>query len=300
MPPFSPRRLGSGLKDKIRKQIFFTGERSSQEERMLSLGIGVFDSGLGGLTVVREIIKQLPGETIYYLGDTAHLPYGSKSPQTLFKLTSANLKFLLTHPLKIVIIACNTASALVLPKMEKHFSIPLLGVIKPAVEKALFTTRNKKIGVIGTEQTIKSHLYRQEIHSFNPQIEVFEKACPLFVPLVEEGWIKEKITFEIAKKYLTPLKKKKIDTLILGCTHYPLLKGVIQAIMGEEVKLIDSAISIAQKVKKFLRGEKFGAFSGKVPQYFFFVTDRPKKFKKEGELFLGQPIKSIKKISPLI
>ncbi|MFH1613141.1 MAG: glutamate racemase [bacterium] len=234
-------------------------------------GIGIFDSGLGGLTVVKEVIKQLPAEDIYYLGDTAHVPYGTKSEESVKKFTLANLKFLTQYPLKLIIIACNTASAIALNEIKQNFNIPIIGVINPSVEKAIISTKNKKIGVIGTSQTIRSKIYQKEILSFSKEIKVFEKSCPLFVPLVEEGWLEQKITFLIIRKYLASLKRKNIDTLILGCTHYPLLKNIIQKVMGEKVTLVDSAIFVAQKAKKNLAEKKLLSFSKKMEIVIFLL-----------------------------
>ncbi len=184
--------------------------------------IGVFDSGVGGLTVAREIMRNLPHEKIVYFGDTARVPYGSKSKETILRYSRQIVRFLQTQEVKAIVVACNTASALALETISEEIDIPIIGVVKPGAKVAAQTTRNKKIGLIGTRATVKSDLYRKTIQAENPEIEVIGQPCPLFVPLVEEGWLKDSVTIEVAKRYLAPLLEKDIDTLILGCTHYPL------------------------------------------------------------------------------
>ncbi|OIN96970.1 glutamate racemase [Candidatus Desantisbacteria bacterium CG1_02_38_46] len=259
--------------------------------------IGIFDSGIGGLTVAKEIFACLPREDIVYFGDTARVPYGTKSPQTVKKFSCSNTKFLMSQKVKIVIVACNTASATSFGKLRAEFpSIPIIGVIGPAVKLALMCTKNKKIGVIGTESTISSNAYLKEIRKFKSNVSLFGQSCPLFVPLVEEGWIDRKETLLIAKKYLTPLKRKKIDALILGCTHYPMLKSVIKKIMGKGVAVIDSARAVAEKCKKVL--EEKGLFNGKKRNgwHKFFVSDNPLRFKRAGQKFLGRKIDKVAQI----
>jgi glutamate racemase len=203
--------------------------------------IGVFDSGVGGLTVVREIVRQLPGEDIIYFGDTARVPYGTKSRETVIRFSIEDILFLLKHEVKLICVACNTVSSVALPSVRHHFRVPLVGVITPAVKEAVYATQNKRIGVIGTKATVKSRTYEKEIRQLDAKIKVVTCACPLFVPFVEEGWLKGRVVLDVARKYLEPLKKAKVDTVILGCTHYPLLKSIIQKILGSKVKLIDSA-----------------------------------------------------------
>ncbi len=219
--------------------------------------IGIFDSGVGGLTVAREIINKLPNNKIIYFGDTARYPYGTKSANLITKYSIQNVKFLLSQGAKIIIVACNSASAVAADKLKKRFpSIPIFEVITPAVTNAQKVTINNKIGVIGTQATIKTDIYNKKIsHKKNGYI-IFNQACPLFVPLAEEGWIDTKATKIIADTYLLPLKKKGIDTLILGCTHYPLLRKVIQKSIGRKVKLVDPAENTALAVKKFIRENK--------------------------------------------
>nr|MBU1328875.1 glutamate racemase [Candidatus Omnitrophota bacterium] len=257
--------------------------------------IGIFDSGVGGLTVVKQIFKRLPDEEIVYLGDTARVPYGTKSPETIKRFAVENADFLMRFKVKLIVVACNTVSSTSLDILREKFSIPIVGVIKPGAEKAVQITRNNKVGVIGTYATVRSKAYEKEIKHFSKDVEVASKACPLFVPLVEEGWLKEEITFSIVKKYLKPLMAKKIDTLILGCTHYPLLKSVISKAAGKEVKIVDSASSVADEVHNILMS--FGALrkSAKTPRHRFFATDAVEHFARVGEKFLGAKISKAKR-----
>ena len=257
--------------------------------------IGIFDSGVGGLTVVKQIFKRLPNEEIVYLGDTARVPYGTKSPETIKRFAVENADFLMKFKVKLIVVACNTVSSTSLDILREKFSIPIVGVIKPGAEKAVQITRNNKIGIIGTYTTVKSKAYEKEIKHFSKDVEVVSKACPLFVPLVEEGWLKEEITFSIVKKYLKPLMAKKIDTLILGCTHYPLLKSVISKVIGKEVKIIDSASSVADEVHNILMS--FGALreGARKPRHRFFATDAVEHFVRVGEKFLGAKINKAKR-----
>lgn len=258
--------------------------------------IGVFDSGIGGLTVVKELMQQLPNEDIVYLGDTAHLPYGTKSASTVIKFTLENILFLLKQGVKLIVIACNTASSLALPVIRRHFRIPIIGVIQPGAKEAVYATKTKCVGVIGTAATIKSRAYEIEIRRIDPQIKVISQACPLFVPLVEEGWLNQSVTFSVAREYLAPIKKTHIDTLILGCTHYPLLKSVIKRILGEGITLIDSAKQVVEEVKAVLYNEglaKAGRAEGK---HIFYVTDEPEGFAQQAKRFLGKRLSGVKKV----
>ena len=252
--------------------------------------IGIFDSGVGGLTVVKQMFKKLPNEEIVYLGDTARVPYGTKSPETIKRFAVENADFLMNFKVKLIVVACNTASSASLDVLREKFNIPIVGVIKPGAEKAVQITRNNKIGIIGTYTTVKSKAYEREIRHFSKDTEVASKACPLFVPLVEEGWLKEDITVSIVKQYLKPLIVKKIDTLILGCTHYPLLKPVISKVAGKDVKIVDSASSVADEVHYILMS--FGALreSNRRPRHRFFATDAVEHFVRVGEKFLGSKI----------
>jgi len=265
-----------------------------------SLPIGVFDSGVGGLTVVKEIIRQIPNESIVYFGDTAHVPYGSKSEDVVKKFSLQILNFLIGKKVKMIVVACNTASSYALESLRRKTSLPVLGVIEPAAKKAVYITKKGRIGVIGTEGTIRSKAYEIAIRKLNKNIEIFSVACPLFVPLVEEGWVdgspNEKIVEDIAKKYLFPLKKNRIDTLILGCTHYPLIKNVIKRVIGDNVQLVDSANSCAEDVKKLLNSLGLSSEKSNRPLYKFYVSDAPEKFKTMGSMFLEKDISKVEKI----
>jgi glutamate racemase len=255
--------------------------------------IGVFDSGVGGLTVVREIVRQLPGEDIIYFGDTARVPYGTKSRETVIRFSIEDILFLLKHEVKLICVACNTVSSVALPSVRHHFRVPLVGVITPAVKEAVYATQNKRIGVIGTKATVKSRTYEKEIRQLDAKIKVVTCACPLFVPFVEEGWLKGRVVLDVARKYLEPLKKAKVDTVILGCTHYPLLKSVIQKILGSKVKLIDSARQVALEVKNILDSEGL-LNTGRTGRHQFYVSDNPEWFGSLAERFLGERIKEVR------
>lgn len=214
--------------------------------------IGIFDSGIGGLTVVKEVFKNLPGFQIIYFGDTARTPYGTKSDKTIVKYAKQDAEFLVQKGAKLIIVACNTASAVAYDELRKKFYLPMFEVITPAVRKAIAVTKNKRVGIIGTQATVASGIYERLINKDDGETKVFSAACPLFVPLVEENWMKKGETKRIAKSYLRSLKNKQIDTLILGCTHYPLLREMISEIIGKRVTIIDPAQEIALAVKEFL------------------------------------------------
>lgn len=259
--------------------------------------IGIFDSGIGGLTVLKEIIKRLPKEDIIYLGDTARVPYGIRSPETVLRYSFENTKFLSKKGIKLLVIACNTSSSISLEAIRKSVSIPVVGVIMPGAVTAVRTTKNKRIGVIGTEATIRSNSYTKAIEDIDSSIKVYSLPCPLLVPLVEEGWTKGRIVKLIVSKYLKDLKKKKIDTLVLGCTHYPLLKNVISEVIGNKVYLVDSAIETSKEVKRVLKEKDLLREENEIPLRQFFVTDSPERFLVVGERFLGQKIQEIQKVS---
>jgi glutamate racemase len=258
--------------------------------------IGVFDSGIGGLTVVKRLASTLPNENIIYFGDTARVPYGSKSNSTVIEYSIQNTKFLLQKNIKALVVACNTASSIAIPDLKKIFDIPIIGMIEPGSRMALRKTQNKKIGVIGTRATISNLAYSKEIKKMNNKAEVFEKPCPLFVPLAEEGWIKHKATYEIAEEYLKELREDGIDTLVLGCTHYPILSEVIQKVIGSKVALIDSGVASSELIKMEL--EKFDLLSdsGTIGGQEYYVSDIPAKFKEVAELFLGRGIDHVHKV----
>ena len=244
--------------------------------------IGVFDSGVGGLTVAREIMRQIPNERLVYFGDTARVPYGNKSKETVTKYSKQIVRFLQTQKVKAIVIACNTASAYALEEIEKELNIPVIGVVKPGARVAAEATRNKKVGVIATAGTIQSQIYTEYIQGIQSDIQVIGKACPLFVPLVEEGLLEDPVTDEIATRYLNELKDLDIDTLILGCTHYPLIRSTVGRIMGEDVTLVNPAYETARELKTLL--EKEGLLNPSTQrlgtnQYQFFVSDGADKFK---------------------
>ncbi|MFH2138330.1 MAG: glutamate racemase [Candidatus Omnitrophota bacterium] len=259
--------------------------------------IGIFDSGMGGLTVVKECMRILPREDIVYFGDTARVPYGPKSKETVVRFSIENILFLLKYNVKMIIVACNTSSSVALPTLKHHFKIPILGVIEPGAQKALNLTKNKKVGIIGTRTTINSGAYRKYIHNNSSKINVYSKCCPLFVPLVEEGWFNTQITKQVAREYLKPFKANGIDTIVLGCTHYPLLKPVIRQVLGNKVKLVDSAKQVAQNAKLILQKEKLLEMGDKKGKISFFVSDEPDNFSRQGKRFLGTVLKTVKKVS---
>lgn len=252
-------------------------------EKNCEAPIGVFDSGVGGLTVVREIMRNIPNEKIIYFGDTARVPYGSKSKNTIIRYVRQIVRFLRTRDVKAIVIACNTASAYALETIKKELDIPIIGVIEPGARVACETTVNERVGVIGTEGTIHSGIYTTSIRRQKPDIQVVGKACPLFVPLVEEGWIKDPITIEVAKRYLEELLQYDIDTLILGCTHYPLLRSTVQKIVGDKVNLVNPAYETARDLKLLLEREGIASTSGendpRKMQHEFYVSDAAQKFK---------------------
>ncbi len=259
--------------------------------------IGIFDSGIGGLTVLKEVIRILPFENLIYLGDTARVPYGIRSPETVIRYSFECAQFLLNQNIKILVIACNTASAVAITELKKKIPIPVIGVIEPGAIAAVRATRNKRIGIIGTQATIMSNAYQRAIKEINEEIVVIGTPCPLFVPLVEEGWIDGTVTNLIAERYLSGLKNQDVDTVVLGCTHYPLLKDVIQQVMGKDIVLIDSAIETAKIVSKVLLKEGLTRDQNNEQIIKFFVTDSPERFIEVGERFLKRKIENIEKIS---
>ena len=212
--------------------------------------IGVFDSGVGGLTVAREIMRQLPGEDMVYFGDTARVPYGSKSKQTVLKYSKQIVRFLKTKNVKAIVVACNTASALALDENAAELDIPIIGVVNPGAKMAVENTKSGNVGIIGTESTIKSGIYNDYIRELNPEITVVSKACPLFVPLVEEGLLEDRVTDDIVGRYLQVMKEYKVDSLVLGCTHYPLIRNTIERFMGDRVTLVNPAFETAKCLKE--------------------------------------------------
>ncbi len=258
--------------------------------------IGIFDSGIGGLTVLKEILAVLPAESTLYLGDTARVPYGIRSPETVTRYSFETTRFLSGKGIKLLVVACNTVSSISLEAIRSAIPIPVVGVIEPGAKAAVAATRNQKIGIIGTEATIRSGAYTRALHAVDSRLEVFGLPCPLFVPLVEEGWTRGAIAEMTAERYLQGMKDKGIDTLVLGCTHYPLLKDVLSVVMGKDVTLIDSAIETAREIKSILsRLSLLNTGTGSTFKKFY-VTDSPEKFREVGERFLGMKIDYIKRI----
>ena len=260
------------------------------------LPLGLFDSGVGGLTVLREVARQLPNESTVYFGDTARVPYGSKSRDVITRYSLEIAQFLLQEKVKMIVVACNTASAFALPALRGRFDVPVVGVIEPGAQAALANTKTGRIGVIGTEGTIESQAYTEAIHRLKAATPVFGQACPLIVPLVEEGWLDKPVALEIVKEYLVPLLKNQIDTLVLGCTHYPLLKNLLSSVAGPTVRLIDSAEETARTVGRELNALKLEAPSGARVERRYFVSDAPDKFERVGQRFLGESLSSVKSV----
>ena len=262
--------------------------------------IGVFDSGVGGLTVVREIIRQIPGERIVYFGDTARVPYGSKSKDTIIRYTRQIIRFLLTQKVKAIVIACNTATAFALEEVEHELDIPIIGVIHAGARTAVQSTKNGKIGIIGTEGTIRSGVYARVMKQMRPDIEVTGKSCPLLVPLVEEGLLHDSVTDEILSRYLGDLKGKYIDTLVLGCTHYPLLRSTIGRLMGPEVTLVNPAYETALELRQVLFDKQIyreNAPKEEKDKYHFYVSDLAERFTDFATSILPAEVKETKQIN---
>ena len=261
--------------------------------------IGVFDSGVGGLTVAREIMRNLPNEDIVYFGDTARVPYGSKSKDNIIRYSRQIIHFLQTKGVKAIVIACNTASALALETVKDEFDIPIIGVVEPGARAALAVTETKKIGVIGTEATVRSAMYEKIIQGTRPDVSVLAKACPLFVPLVEEGFKKHHVTDEIIDYYLASLKESDIDALILGCTHYPLLRSKIRDYVGEKITLVNPAYETAMDLKVILQENDMENpdVEGDHGSYSFYVSDAADKFKQFANSILPYDIEMTKQIN---
>ena len=269
--------------------------------RNIEAPIGIFDSGVGGLTVAREVFTTLPAENIVYFGDVGRYPYGGRSKEIITQFTRQDIAFLLEHDVKFIICACNSASSVALEEIRTEYSVEMIGVIEPGADAAVKRTRNGRIGVIGTHATIGSNAYARCIHEINPDIKVFSLACPLFVPLAEEGYIDKEASYLIARDYLQTMHDVGIDTLVLGCTHYPLLKHVIQDVMGDEIVLIDSGEETARVAFKWLTdNEMLNPAQSQVPMpegiHKFFVSDVPEKFSPIASRFLAKYIENITRI----
>ncbi len=265
---------------------------------MQKLSIGMFDSGVGGLTVLKEVRKLLPLEHIIYFGDTARVPYGNRSPQAVTKYALESALFLLTKGIKLLVIACNTSSAVALNILQKKFPIPVIGVIDPCAKEVVTATKNRRVGVIGTKATIKSNAYEKSIQKLGPDIQVFSKSCPLFVPIAEEGLEKDEVARLMAGKYLQDLKRSHIDTLVMGCTHYPILENVIKNIMGAKVTIVNAGRETAKEVKNTLEKNKIVNTEGK-GRCEYFVTDSPETFEEIGSRILNEPLTKVKSLKNL-
>jgi glutamate racemase len=253
--------------------------------------IGIFDSGVGGLTVVHALLAALPAEHLIYLGDTGRYPYGTKSAETVTRYSVENADFLAGRGIKLLVVACNTASAVALPTLESRYALPVIGVILPGARAAVARTRNRRVGVIATEGTIASGAYQRALRTLDPDLEIYTRACPLLVPLAEEGWVDGDVPRSVVDTYLGSLRRSGIDTLVLGCTHYPLLRPVIADAMGPSVTLVDSAEETAREVTAALATHGLAAAAG-TGSTSFFVTDVPDRFVRIGQRFLGTRVES--------
>ena len=264
---------------------------------MDSRPLGVFDSGIGGLTVVRELLRILPEETLVYFGDVARLPYGNKSKEGVTRFSREITSFLIDKDVKAIVVACNTASALALPELADELPVPVVGVIESGATAAVRRTRSGRVGVIATASTVRSGAYTRALSGLRADLTITERACPLFVPLVEEGWIDHPVTREVAREYLAPLEGHGLDTLILGCTHYPLLKAVIRAEMGEGVELVDSGEETARTVVRLLDAHGLRASGGDAPRHAIYLSDLPAAFKDTAERFLGRALPPVEVVT---
>jgi glutamate racemase len=255
--------------------------------------IGIFDSGVGGLTIVKEIQRFLPAERLVYFGDTARVPYGGKSPETIIRYSIESVSFLMKHSIKVLVIACNTVASHALVTLDKKFTLPIIDVIHPAAKIATQLTKSQHIAVIGTKATIRSEIYRKKIQEILPLAMVTEIPCPLFVPLIEEDFVDHPATRMIVKEYLKPIRNSTIDTLILGCTHYPFLSQIIRKEIGDKLHILDSAKACAEKLSQKLSEEKLLVNSTKQGSATFFVSEDPLKFRQFGEKFLGRTLEKV-------
>ena len=266
-----------------------------RETSSVEAPIGIFDSGIGGLTVARQILTLLPREHLIYLGDTARTPYGTRSAETVRRYALEGAAFFAERNVKMIVIACNTVSSTSMPALRERLTVPVIDVIEPGARRAVQQTRNRKVGVIGTEATIRSGAYTRALRELAPDLEIFTRACPLFVPLAEEGWVDNDVALATAQSYLTSLRRSGIDTLVLGCTHYPLLAGVIGRAMGDGVTLVDSARTTAEVLAETLASSGLARGTGE-GSISFFVTDEPDRFIKVGARFMGQKVESAVRI----
>lgn len=277
--------------------------RSAIANRQSSVGnsqsdasIGIFDSGVGGLTVFRAIERRLPGESLIYLGDTARIPYGVRSAATVERYAAECAAFVQSKGVKAIVIACNTASALAADYLRSKCSVPVIGVIRPGSRRAVEQTRSGRIGVIATEATVASRAYERAMLAIRSGLEITSRACPLFVPLAEEGWLNHPVTFQVAEEYLAGLRSSEVDTLVLGCTHYPILRPVIERTLGEQISYVDSGEAVAETVAAMLEDNGLARESGKPRSEEFYVTDSAVRFRRVAELFLGRPLESVETV----
>lgn len=259
--------------------------------------IGIFDSGVGGLTVLKEVAAALPQEDTIYFGDTARVPYGTKSPETVIRYSRQIASYLMHRDIKLLVVACNTASAVALATLQEEFPIPIVGVIEPGARAAVCATRCGKVGVIGTAATVASSAYTKAIKRIDPDIEVLTRACPLFVPLAEEGWVDNEVARLTAEIYLKEFRDRGVDTLVLGCTHYPILKSVIGQVVGPEVTLVDSAQETALTVERILTERELLRPRGEQGNHHYYVTDVPAGFIRVGNRFLGGRLGDVYQVS---
>lgn len=264
---------------------------------MKNQAIGIFDSGFGGLTVLKELRKVLPKEDLIYFGDTARIPYGTKSKETIIKYSKQNIRFLMRHHVKAIVVACNTASALALPEVADMFDIPLIGVVEPGATGAVRESKTGKIGVIGTTGTVRSGAYQEAIARLNPEAKIESTPCPLFVQIVEEGWQDTEIARLTAEKYLSDIREAKIDAMVMGCTHYPILENTLRRVMGDGVSLVNPARETALAVKRILEAKGLLSDRDEAAEYRFYVSDDPEKFKETGSQIISVPMTMIRKIS---
>ena len=262
--------------------------------------IAVFDSGIGGLTVAGEIARRMPEENIIYLGDTARLPYGSKSKETVIKYARKCVDFLISYDIKVIVIACNTVSSVALEDLRSRYDVPIIGVVEPGARAAVNISKNFRIGILGQEQTIKSKSYNHAIKKLVPHARIFSLSSPLLVPLAEEGWVDNDVAELVVCKYIEPMLKNSIDTLILGCTHYPLFKNtiarVIQGQFGKNIALVDSAVTLSEELKILLEEKQIKNINKNEGQRIFFVTDLPERFYKRTSLFFGSPFHNLEQV----
>ena len=258
--------------------------------------IGIFDSGVGGLTVFRALERRLPNESLIYLGDTARVPYGTRSVQTVERYAIEDAGFIRSKNVKAIVVACNTASAMAANRLREALDVPVLGVIGPGARRAVAATQSGYVGVIATEGTVASGAYERAMLALNPRLEVISRACPLFVPLAEEGWLDHPVTRQVAEEYLTEMRASRVDTLVLGCTHYPILRPLIDEVMGDHIAFIDSGEAVADEVAHLLESRSLLRQSSVPRTTSFYVTDAAIRFRRVAELFLGRPLEAVETV----